>query len=208
MKFFSLFRSQIPGIINKLKAIQFDLLETRQNFDQLVIMEKKLTAKEIAVEEHVEILEKAINTFGIPMWIKDLTGCFLHVNEACCEIILKCTADEALNFKNGDFKKDALSQVCMQSDSKVLTKKKTFRFIEHAVYEGNKHVWLDVTKSPVYNNQGNVVGTIGSAVVITDSVPSAIKELHTNSSSIEIPRYISIGQTNFVELLERRECVR
>lgn len=197
MPFWNIFRSEMPSIIAKLKAIREDINDTKSNLSKLMEMENSTSMVDVAT---------IADSFHVSLWAKDLQGKFLFVNKACCEIILKCTLPEALRMTNGDFKDDALSQVCAQSDQLVLDSRKTMRFIEFAVYaEGD--VYLDVVKNPLYRN-GELIGTSGNAVIITDRIPDKIKKQIRKSNSIEIPVNTTMSPEMFIRFLERRQTDR
>ena len=202
--FFSVFKSQMPDILRRLKIIRVELTEAQDSIQQLVSLEHQLTKKEGEFRKHQSTLRLALDSFGVAIWTKDVHSRFTFVNQICCKLILKCTPEEALSWSNGDFKGDALAMVCMQSDEKVVRNSKTMRFIEHAIYNHDGHVFLDVVKSPIYGNSGVVIGTMGSAVEITANIPDTIKEHHVCSSSIEIPLESILCKKKLVELLERR----
>ena len=91
MNFFSVFRSQIPGIIDRLKIVRVELDQVRDNLKQLMILEGKLISKEVEVTKYQNLLQSAVNNFAVAVWIKDINGKFIYVNKACCENILKCS---------------------------------------------------------------------------------------------------------------------
>lgn len=194
MKFLDLFRSQAPNILKRLQDIQAEVDMARFNIRKLAKIEKKLVEQEASSRS----IEKAIDGFEVALWTKDTDGRFLYVNKACCEKILKCSQAEALNLKNGDLKKDALAQVCMRSDMEVLKNRKTQRWIEHAIYEDGRNVFIDTVKSPVYNGT-EIVGLVGNAVDITGNVPELIRR--DKSDSVEIPLEIVLSQDNLFNIL-------
>ena len=203
MGFFSRFRSQMPDIISRLSTIREDLSSAQKSLRKLELLEKELSSKEHNIPFQEKILKEAISDFGVAIWIKDLDGRFLFANKTCCERILKCPEEVVLNMRNGDLKRDAMAQVCMRGDKKVLKNRITMRFIEHAIYD-HGHVFLDTVKSPFYDEQNTLIGITGSAVEITDSIPDTIKEHHKNSGLVEIPLNATLSRDRFVEFLERR----
>ncbi len=196
MKFFDLFRFQAPNILKRVQDIQDEVNITRFNIKKLAEIEKKLVEQEVDSNS----IEKAIDGFEVALWVKDINGCFLYVNKACCEKILKCSKTEALSLKNGDLKKDALAQVCMKSDTEVLKSRKTQRWIEHAVYEDGRNVFIDTVKSPVYDDtKTKIIGIVGNAVDITDNVPGSVKKAQSNS--VEIPLEAVLSSDNLFNIL-------
>lgn len=203
MSFFSMFRSQISNIIKQLENIKIDLIKTQYDIKQLVDIEAKYEEENSETIRSEKLIKEAINGFGIAMWLKDINGLFLYVNQVCCDTILHCTEQEALGLRNGDLKNDALSAVCMISDKQIMESLTTRRFIEHAVYADCECVVVDVIKSPAYDGD-KLIGVIGNAVNITDSIPDCIKEQCRVSCSIEIPINKTMGSKTFIELLEHR----
>jgi PAS domain-containing protein len=204
MKFLDIFKSQIPSILKRLQDIQHEVNVTHANIKKLAEIEEALGRQEIGSGK----IERALDGLKVALWLKNINGCFLFVNKTCCETILKCSQIEALNLKNGDLEKDALAQVCIKSDLKVLKSGQTQRWIEHAIYEDGRHVFIDTIKSPVYDDNAKVIGIVGSAVNITDSVPDVIKTQHVNAGSIEIPLNLTMDGQQFADILERRETPR
>ena len=209
MGFFSTFRSQVPNIIARLESIRKDLDVAQNNIKQLELLEKELSSKETSMAQCETITKKAVEDFGVALWVKNCESHFLFTNKACRETILKCEGEkDPLELTNGDFAKDALAQVCLQSDKKTMESQTTKRFIEHAIYEKTGHVFLDVVKSPFYDEKGKLAGTVGSGIDMTNSIPDKIKEQHINASSIEIPVDVTMSERIFVDLLERRQTPR
>lgn len=203
MRFLDIFKFQVPGILKRLQDIQHEVSVTHANIKKLAEIEETLGRQGIGSSK----IEKAIDELEVAIWLKDINGRFLFVNRACCEKILKCSRTEALSLKNGDLKKDALAQVCMKSDLKVLTSRQTYRWIEHAIYEDGRHIFVDTLKSPVYDGN-DIVGIVGNAVDITDSIPDVIKAQHVNAGSILIPLNMTMSGLQLADILERRETPR
>lgn len=195
MNFLSMFRSQIPDIIKRLNNVRVELNTTQNNITHLMLAEQKWSSISGKIE-------KAMDGFGVAMWMKDLKGQFLFVNKICCETILKCTAEKALGLTNGDLKKDALAAVCMESDRQIMEDGTTRRFIETAKYNDGRRVIIDTIKSPVFSDNGELIGTMGNAVDITELLPDEIKD--RGSSSIEIPIDTTMEPKTFIKLLEKR----
>lgn len=206
--FLSIFRSQMPDIIKRLESVRSDLHITQANIEQLVLLEKgKLSITEDEQAEFRGLRKAMMSSLDIALWAKDMQGRFIIVNKACCEKILKCSEQEALNLKNGDLANDALAKICMETDLKVMKSLTPRRFIENAVYEDGRNIFIDTVKSPLFRD-GELIGTTGSAIDVTDEIPDEIKKQRTKSSSIEIPLDTTMNEEQFVKLLERRKVAR
>lgn len=198
MKFLDIFRTQMPGILKRLEDIQNEISQTHSNIKKLIGIEKELSKQEISSNK----IEKAIDDFGVALWLKDLDSHFLYVNKICCDKILKCSQAVALGMRNGDLEKDALAHVCMRSDVKVLKSQKTQRWIEHAIYSNGEHMFIDTIKSPVYDDKMKVIGIVGNAVDITNNISKIVINRLTKPGSIEIPLDMIIEGQQLIDILE------
>ncbi len=204
MGFLSLFRSQVPNIIKRLKELREELECAQKDIGRLENLERRLEVQKNSKFCYEEILKSALDTFGVALWIKDINSHFLFVNQVCCETILRCSIDEALLKTDSDFENDALARICHISDKKVMKSQKTMRFIEHAVYTGGEDVFIDTIKSPLFNKD-EIVGTAGSGVDITGCIPEEIRSQNRPSNSIELPIATLLGPIKLIEILERRK---
>jgi len=113
------------------------------------------------------------------LWAKDLRGRYLAVNRALCEDILGTEdTDEPIGktdqfFAKRERAKDpdnpdwyTLGEVCTDSDEIVLRERKSQQFDEFGMVRG-KLRWFDVRKAPLFGNQGQLIGTVGSARDVT-----------------------------------------
>ena len=113
------------------------------------------------------------------IWTKDMEGKFLFVNKACSEILLDARdTDEPIGktdiyfadriIKSHPEIHDYLSfgKKCVESDLTVIECKKPMRFDESGNIK-DKFLSLDVYKAPFYDENGNIIGTVGSARVVT-----------------------------------------
>lgn len=202
--FSSLFKSEVPDLLDRLENIRTELDKTHNGIQELAEMEKRLSEEEATSAKYETLMRSAVDSYGVSVWIKDLNSHFIFANKTCCDVILKCTEAEALGMRNGHFKKDKLAPACMEGDQKVISSQRTRRFIESAVYDGDKQVYIDVIKSPVYEN-GTLIGTIGSATDITANVPNRVKDHRDGASSIEIPLDTTVSRDRLAGFLERRK---
>jgi len=114
------------------------------------------------------------------LWVKDLEGRYLYVNEAICnELLMANDIDEPIGkndifFAERERKKHkdvkdwhTFGELCFDSDLEVLSQKRAMRFEEYGNIKG-KMVYLEVNKAPFYDDKGNILGTVGSGRNVTD----------------------------------------
>ena len=148
-----------------------------------------ITERREALEaaRHNEKKYKSLYTFlrlmsdNVPdmVWAKDLDGNFIFVNKGICEKLLHAHNTEEPIGKNemyfvererrdhpNDPKWFTFGEDCADSDAIVIKAKKPQRFKEYGNVRG-KFLFLNVFKAPLYNEKGEMIGTVGSASDIT-----------------------------------------
>jgi PAS domain S-box-containing protein len=119
------------------------------------------------LEQKMLELETFVNNIPHMAWLKDTDSNFILANKAFGNAVgmdpeyLKrntcavCFGEEA----DKKFKED---------DRKVIEGKKQINLEESIVDKDGKTKYLETTKSPIFNDTGDVVGTVGVAIDITD----------------------------------------
>ncbi|MDO4203973.1 MAG: sensor domain-containing diguanylate cyclase [Selenomonadaceae bacterium] len=119
-------------------------------------------------------LETMINSVPDLIWFKDINGAHLKVNDAFCEFVGKLKSDieghdhfyiwgltEEM-YRKGEF-------VCLETEEEVLRRGVTCRFDERV--ENSSGIRnLSTFKSPVRDEDGTMLGTLGVAHDVTDEL--------------------------------------
>ncbi len=113
------------------------------------------------------------------IWAKDLEGKFLFVNRSFCEKLINAKDTDEPIGKNDMFfaqrERDSnpethdwysFGEVCVDSDAVVINSRKPGRFDEFGNVKG-QFLFLDVQKSPFWNEQGELIGTVGCGRDVT-----------------------------------------
>jgi|GEM_PF-981738 len=124
------------------------------------------------------------------IWAKDLEGKFLFTNKAICEKLLIAKDTNEPIGKNDLFFAErqrrlhpertdwhTFGELCQNSDEIVIKTKKAQRFDEYGNVKG-KFLYLDVYKAPIFNSDGEIIGTVGHGRIVT-------KEKETEKKLIE-----------------------
>lgn len=122
-------------------------------------------ADELLVKKITE-LHTFINTIPDMAWLKDADSCFIDVNEAFCkaagmprEALINHTCEVCFGAQAAKkFREDDLR--VMDGGKKVI--------IEEKIIDSQQNeVWLETIKSPIFDESGKAIGTIGIARDIT-----------------------------------------
>ena len=193
MTFWSLFKDNTGDIIERLSEVRTEL-DAAQNSIMGLIEGQPPDSQPGCVYDC--LINAAVYQLGVAMWAKDKDGQFIFVNKTCCETILKCTEEEALGHKDGDFAENALAQACSKSETLVLSNKRTMRFIECGLMPKG-FTAIDTVKSPILHG-GKIVGTIGTGCNIT----KLVVRRPISSLCTEISMNAILTKEKITELLE------
>ena len=117
-------------------------------------------------------LDATINTLPDLIWYKDVRGAHLKINDAFCEAVGKPREDiqgrghyyiwglTKEQYEQGEF-------VCLESEKMVLEARKTCLFDEHVLTEKAGMRQLKTYKTPLFDADGTVMGTVGIARDVT-----------------------------------------
>ncbi len=132
------------------------------------------------------------------LWAKDLNRNFIFANKAICQkLLIAESADEVIGKNDMFFAQrqrelypdrpdwHTFGEICCDSDSIVLTSGQTGQFDEFGNVQG-EFLFLDVVKTPLRNENGEIIGVVGSArdVTINKQAAQQLKESQANLKAI------------------------
>ena len=141
------------GELIGILGISRDITERRRAEEALMLNESYLST----------ILE---NQPGL-VWLKDTRGCFLAVNGA---FAVSCGLNDPSQLKGKsdlDIWPVHLAEKYRADDAVVMAEGKP-TVIEESIFDQGVTKWFETFKSPVFNDQGDVIGTTGFARDITE----------------------------------------
>lgn len=111
-------------------------------------------------------LDAAIDNSPNLIWFKDVDGVHMKVNNSFCDAVNK-TKEQVQGQRHAyiwDVEED--DPACIESEQKVMSTRKTC-IAEEVIQVGNEQRTLITYKSPLYNIDGSVFGTIGIGIDVT-----------------------------------------
>jgi PAS domain S-box-containing protein len=168
-------QSRINFIGHKLLAVTRDVSDQKR-------VERELWEKSEKFKSAFEQFRLMADTTTDMIWSKDMEGNFTFANKALCDKLINAKdvfepiGKHVMFFVNREREshkdqKDwfTFGEECGDSDAITLERKETCRFTEYGNVFG-KYLCLDVYKSPIWNSEGKLIGTVGSARDITQQV--------------------------------------
>ncbi|WP_228052845.1 PAS domain S-box protein [Nodosilinea sp. LEGE 07298] len=131
----------------------------------------QLAAQHQQVEADLRQQRNLLRTFldNLPYmaWLKDREGRFIATNAAFGE---SCgfAPEELVGKTDYDIWPPELAQAYRDDDAAVIALKQQQRVEEPLVAEDGRRLWIDTIKTPVFGEGGEIVGTVGIAIDVTD----------------------------------------
>lgn len=145
--------------------------------DLAILSTTDITARKRAELELVEarnLMQAMSDNMHDMLWAKDTESRYIFANRAVRETLL-CSDDIDPIGKTDAFfaerqqqlgTEHTLASPCMNSDKGICDARASGRFIEDGLVRG-KYMVLDVRKSPLYDTEGNLLGSVGTGRDIT-----------------------------------------
>lgn len=118
-------------------------------------------------------LQTVIDTMPGFVWFKDMEGHHLKVNQAFCEMVGK-SMDEVVGRQHCEIWGITPEQyaegeyVCLETDSAIAEKQQTTLFKEQVLHSRLGMRQLETYKTPVFDENGKMIGNIGMATDVTE----------------------------------------
>lgn len=164
---------QPPGLPPELFCVDIDLTGSQE-------ADRARQQSEERYKELHKLLRSVADVMPDMLWAKDLDRKYIFANRAMCEGLLYARDTEepigktdlffaqrerASHPDNPDW--HTFGEICADSDSLVLDSGTTHQFEESGNVRG-KFLLLDVIKTPLRNEQGEMIGTVGAGRDITE----------------------------------------
>lgn len=187
------------------EELQQGIDNAKETIKRIEELAKKLDANEHQFESQYLKLMAIEASVWLCSWAKDIDNKFIFANKKCVVELLGCTVSDEIEFgdttpfqnaipyTDAGIYESAAHKLCTASDDIVKSAEKVIRFVEI----GDK-AW-DIVKAPLYGEDGELVGTIGSGVDIT---PILHPDIFAMKGCFEIPLDTNLLTCDYVALLK------
>lgn len=179
----ALFNTNLGRIIVDIKNDKYVFDIDRMDGDIFIFSGEKLDSENSIKNKYAQkLLRLLADNLPDMLWAKDVHGHYIFANQAICDNLLmaKDTSEPIGNSdvffalrereKHKDLKDwHTFGELCFNSDEIVLEHMKPMRFEEYGNIKG-KLVYLEVHKAPFFDENGRLLGTVGSGRDITVEV--------------------------------------
>ena len=127
--------------------------------------EQQQSAQELVLKQNH--LEALLNNIPHIAWVKDSQSRFIAANEPLAQL-LNSSPTEMIGKTDYDFSPAEIARSYQEDDFQVLTSGQR-KVVEEKMRRGDgSWGWLETTKTPFYDAQGHLAGTVGIAADISD----------------------------------------
>jgi len=149
--------------------------EMRQNMEEMEATQEELSRKMKANEDmHQQLLqEKALldavmNNLPDYIYFKDKDSKFIRVSKSMLPLFPVDNLEEMIGKSDFDFHQQEAAREMYEEEQEIIRNEKGFQDkIQHEVTETGKDQWVSVTKLPLYDPEGNLMGTFGISKDVT-----------------------------------------
>lgn len=155
-----------------LRGIVIDVTEQKQ-------AEEKIRESEQKYRELYTLMRLMSDTMPDMLWAKDLVGNYTFANKAMCEKLLHAVdTDEPIGKPDIFFAKrerdlhvsnpqwHTFGEICLETDQTTIREMRKMQFDEYGMVQG-EFLYLDVHKAPLFNENNELIGVVGTARDIT-----------------------------------------
>jgi DNA-binding CsgD family transcriptional regulator len=126
-------------------------------------------------------MENLLRSLPCAVFSKDIAGFCLTANKYQAEMAGLLNEKEMIGKSDNDMPWCAVADTIRKADAYVITENKTIVLEEHGTMaHGKKEAFL-VTKSPFKDQDGNLIGIVGTAVNVTQQRKTLLSFDHTTS---------------------------
>jgi PAS domain S-box-containing protein len=119
------------------------------------------------LQQREAYLRAILDTFPYLVWMKDTEGKFLAVNQTFAKSASQLSPDAVIGLTDLDIWPAELAEKYRSDDQKVIDTHQK-QVTEELIYDHNIPALMETFKSPVFDHEGNVIGTTGFAHDITE----------------------------------------
>ena len=120
-----------------------------------------------ALAEREAYLRAMLDNFPFLVWLKDVKGRFLAVNQAFARACGRARAGDVVGLTDFDVWPRELAQRYVEDDRSVMATREQ-KDVEEPIFIQSASRWFETFKTPVLDQRGNVLGTTGFSRDITE----------------------------------------
>ena len=146
-------------VVQLQEEMEFDRRQLLKFSDELAAFNHRLRKSDVS-------MRAILNNSPYMAWLKDAEGRYIKVNRNYVDYARQKDAQQIIGKTDFDLWPEPLAQKYRADDAKVMASRQQIHTEEHSL-DGNQIHWVETFKTPVIDENGNVLGTTGFARDIT-----------------------------------------
>ncbi|HLP99276.1 MAG TPA: PAS domain S-box protein [Sideroxyarcus sp.] len=122
---------------------------------------------ETALQKSEANLRAMLDNSPYLTWLKDTDGRYITINKVFADYLRLDDAGQATGKTDLDLQPRELAEKYRADDAEVMAARQR-KTVEEAAFDGTNIHWVETSKTPIIDKQGNVLGTVGFAQDITE----------------------------------------
>ena len=115
------------------------------------------------------VLDSIMEHAACCIYWKNREGVYMGCNSMEAEILGFQSPDEVIGKTDFDLSWKKISSILRESDQRVMKTGKPEQIMEYPILANGKQAIMLTTKAPLYDNNKNIVGIVGTSIDVTDS---------------------------------------
>ena len=149
-------------VVQLQDEMEFDRQQLRKFADELAAFNHRLRKSDVS-------MRAILDNSPYMAWLKDSDGHYMKVNKSYVDYLKAKDKEEIIGKTDFDFWPKERAEKSRVIDSEVMATRQPQRS-EEALLDDSKTYWLETIKTPVIDENGNLLGTTGFARDITEQV--------------------------------------
>ncbi len=147
-------------VVQLQEDMEFDRQQLHKFADELAAFNHRLRKSDVS-------MRAILDNSPYIAWLKDAEGRYIKVNKAYVDYVRLKDIQQVIGKTDFDFWPKELAEKYRTDDAKVMASRQQQHVEEHSL-DGDKIHWVETFKTPVIDENGNVLGTTGFARDITE----------------------------------------
>jgi diguanylate cyclase (GGDEF)-like protein/PAS domain S-box-containing protein len=125
------------------------------------------SAAEASLRENEASLRAILDNSPYLAWLKDPAGRYVRINKVYADYVRLEDARQVIGKTDFDLWPQEMAEKYRADDAEVMARRRQKR-IEETSLDGDRVHWVETFKTPILDENGNVLGTVGFACDITE----------------------------------------
>jgi PAS domain S-box-containing protein len=130
-------------------------------------LEQKVPLRTAELDEKQATLRSLMDNLPYLTWMKDTEGKILAANRAYVRYLRTDNASQVIGKTDLDLHPKELAEKYRADDAMMMASRQQIH-VEEQAFDGEKLYWIETFKTPVIDSHDQVVGTVGTAIDITE----------------------------------------